>query len=161
MVKFSQNHYIKHLTIWKAMFGSFLEADKCLIIILTLINLVSVRQLKNEPGNEYCVSKRQERGRKLVDLSEIYMLDTLLSIEVIQFQIGIKLLCIRFTQLGKYTNPISITFGRLVSDVVSGNSFLEQICISGSVRCVSLHCVCIPASFLDSVPRPEYSARHL
>lgn len=97
--------------------------------------------------------KTWDRGRKEVLFSEIYMLDTCLCVEVIHFQIGIKLLCIHFTRLGKYTNPISITVGHLVSDVVSRTVFLEQICISGFLKCVCLHVLCVPVSFLDSIVR--------
>lgn len=82
--------------------------------------------------------KTWDRGRKEVLFSEIYMLDTCLCVEVIHFQIGIKLLCIHFTRLGKYTNPISITIGHLVSDVVSRAGFLKQICIPGCSVCSSV-----------------------
>lgn len=78
------------------MLDSLLKTNKCLIIILTLINLVSVRQLKMKQEMN-SVFQTWEGGRKLVELSEIYMLDTCLCVEVIQFQIGIKLFCIHFT----------------------------------------------------------------
>lgn len=45
-----------------AMLGSFLEPGKCSGISLTWVNPVRVRQLKNEPGDGWCASKRWEGG---------------------------------------------------------------------------------------------------
>lgn len=57
----------------------------------------------------------KEMGRRnflfLVDFPAIRMLDTHLCVDVIQFQIGIKLLCIHFAQLGKCADLISSQLG--------------------------------------------------
>lgn len=85
---------------------------------MTLINLVNVGQLKmrQEMNSVFKdMGQRKEGG----SFSEIYMLDTCLCVEVIHFQIGIKFFCIHFYSTWKCTNPISITIGHLVSDVVS------------------------------------------
>lgn len=76
-------------------------------------------------------------------------------VEIIPFQIGVKLLCIHFIQLGKYTDLIFSALVHVVSGVISRNSFLEQICFSIVLQYGCSDSLPHKGAFMESVQTTE------
>lgn len=147
---------------FQAMSGSFLEADTCFIIILTLINLVNMKQLKmsQEMSSVFQEMRKSKEVSWFFFCVWISMLDTHLCVEVIQFQIEIKLVCVHLTWIGKYTHLISTTIEHLPTVVVSSSSVRADLHSELPEVSVSI-CFPLPGLLADHVPRAEHCVGRL